>query len=127
MLHPSSYYVMAKYTHAIWSRHNRTPPNEIADLISALPEARGYEFDDPPSPYVRLARERTRQGDAERDFWTNPENPAIRFYIETNPRYEEGRGLVTLIPLTWINSLLSSGRFSPTKLGRQLGFRKRHG
>lgn len=120
LLHPSAYRVMAKYAHVIWPRPDRRTPEDIDALISALADARGYAFDDPPSPYVRLARERTRQNDDEHEFWSNSEDPAIRFYLETNPRYSEGRGLTTLIPLTWTNLVLSTARFvSKALLQRQ--------
>ena len=86
---------------------------------------RDYEFDDPPSPYVRLANERTREAEDEPEFWRTSDNPIIRYYVETNPRYAEGRGLITLVPLTWTNLILSSVKFGTAMLGRKLGLTKK--
>ena len=121
MLHPSSYYVLSKYAYEMWPRHDREPPPIIDRLIATLAEMREYEFDDPPSPYVRLANERTREAEDEPEFWRTSDNPII----ETNPRYAEGRGLITLVPLTWTNLILSSVKFGAAMLGRKLGLTKK--
>tara|TARA_B100000965_G_scaffold251111_1_gene211202 strand:+ start:2012 stop:2779 length:768 start_codon:yes stop_codon:yes gene_type:complete len=125
MLHPSSYYVLSKYAYEMWPRHDREPPPIIDRLIATLAEMRDYEFDDPPSPYVRLANERTREAEDEPEFWRTSDNPIIRYYVETNPRYAEGRGLITLVPLTWTNLILSSVKFGTAMLGRKLGLTKK--
>lgn len=126
MLHPSSYYVLSKYAYEMWPRHDRETPPKIDRLIASLAEARKYEFDDPPSPYVRMASERTREAEDEPEFWRTSDNPVVRFYLRTNPRYAEGRGLITLIPLTWTNLVLSAFKFGGRMLSRRLGLAGRH-
>jgi hypothetical protein len=36
----------------------------------------------------------------ERDYWAHCEKPEVRYFLEANPGYGEGHGLVTLVPIT---------------------------
>lgn len=126
MVHPSSFYLLSRYAHEAWPRHDKPTPAAPEALIRHIAQSWGLNSGDPPSPYVRLADEVTRETGDEPAFWRTSDNPIIRFYMQTNPRYAEGFCMLLLIPLTWSNLILSAVRFTATTIFRRLGFgRKR--
>jgi hypothetical protein len=59
------------------------------------------------NPLIRKVGWITKTTDREKDYWQSSINPHIRFYIDTNPKFSEGNGLLTLIPVTITNAVLS--------------------
>ncbi len=60
----------------------------------------GLEKVDAARPLVRKVGWKTRETEAEREYWQHCDKPAARFFIEANPGYVEGHGLVTVVPVT---------------------------
>jgi CRP-like cAMP-binding protein/uncharacterized protein (DUF2236 family)/bacterioferritin-associated ferredoxin len=99
LVHPSSYYYLAKYAVRMWPHHAQRPDADLLGLMCELGDSFGLEpvGDD---PLVRKVGWRTRDSAAERAFWQRYDKPDVRFYVEQNPGYVEGNGLLTLVPLT---------------------------
>jgi hypothetical protein len=65
----------------------------------------GLEKVDEARPLVRKVGWKTRETEAEREYWQTCDKPTARFFIEANPGYVEGDGLVTVVPVTASNLL----------------------
>ena len=65
----------------------------------------GLEKVDEARPLVRKVGWKTRETEAEREYWQTCDKPTARFFIEANPGYVEGDGLVTVVPVTASNML----------------------
>ena len=99
LVHPSSYYYLAKFARRMWPHRAQQPTPEILALMCELGDSFGLE----PvgeDPLVRKVGWRTRDTAAERAFWRRCEKPDVRFYVESNPGYGEGHGLLTLAPVS---------------------------
>ncbi len=99
LVHPSSYSIFANNAPAVWPALGATIPADLLDLMMRLGEEFHLEMVDPARPLVRKVGWVTRDSEAERRYWQSSELAAVRFYIEQNPGYVEGHGLLTLLPL----------------------------
>jgi CRP-like cAMP-binding protein len=73
---------------------------------------------DEQNPLVRKVGWKTRDTGAERAYWQHCDRPSARFFVQANPGYSEGHGLLTLVPLT-LAALAAMGRqFVAQKLAR---------
>jgi hypothetical protein len=104
---PSFYAMVARYAHPVYPIHNGDIPSPILTLMIDLAQQFGLKQADEGNPLIRKVGWITKATDREKDFWQRSSNPHIRFYIDANPRFTEGNGLLTLIPLTFANALLS--------------------
>jgi hypothetical protein len=112
LLHPSSYYLFFRLAAEIWPRPERETPRDVHALMMKLADERGYPPpDDPDRPYTRASSVKTRESEEDQGFWLTSDKPPIRFYVEQNPDFAAGGGLLTLIPLTWANLIVAGGRF----------------
>ena len=113
LLHPSSYYLFYRLAAEIWPSPGRETPADVYALMMKLADERGYPPpDDPDRPYTRASSVKTRESDEDQSFWLTSDKPPIRFYVDQNPGFAEGGGLLTLIPLTWTNLIVAAGRFA---------------
>jgi hypothetical protein len=121
LVHPSSYAQLTRFADRVWpSPKTPTPPPEEAELLAALDEHFGLRPVDPQRPLVREVGWTTRVTAAEDRHWRAHQNPAVRFFLQHNPGYGRGEGLLTLSPLTLTGMLRSAGRFIGSKLSRWL-------
>jgi hypothetical protein len=100
LVHPSSYTQFAKYCGEVWPRRDVQTPVEVQSLMEELASEFGLEMVDEARPLVRKVGWKTRETEAEREYWQHCDKPAARFFIEANPGYVEGHGLVTVVPAT---------------------------
>lgn len=105
LVHPSSYSVFAKYCGDVWPRREQPVPADLLAFMDGLATEFGLEKVDPAHPLLRQVGWRTRESDVEREYWRQCDKPAARFFIEANPGYVDGHGLVTLVPATASNIL----------------------
>ena len=113
LLHPSSYYLFFRLAPEIWPRPGRETPPDVHALMMKLADERGYPPpDDPDRPYTRTSSVKTRESEEDQSFWLTSDKPPIRFYVDQNPDFSAGSGLMTLIPLTWTNLVVAAGRFA---------------
>jgi len=105
LVHPSSYSLFGKYFEEVWPRAGVQTPLELQDFMDGLATTFGLARVDPDKPLVRNVGWRTRESEMEREYWQHCDKPAARFFLEANPGYSEGHGLVTLVPLRAANLL----------------------
>jgi CRP-like cAMP-binding protein len=116
LVHPSSYTMLAHHFGTVWPQWQRDTPPELLASMEALASEFGIERVDPGQPLVRRVGWRTRETEMEREYWRHCDKPAARFFLEANPGYAEGHGLMTLVPLDPANVM----RLARTVLGRRL-------
>ena len=99
LVHPSSYTIFANNAPAVWPAPGVEIPEELLDLMMRLGEEFHLEMVDPARPLVRKVGWITRDTEAERRYWQSCDLPGATFYLEQNPGYVNGHGLLTLLPL----------------------------
>lgn len=103
LVHPSSYTLMAHHFGTLWPRREQGTPPKLLAFMDVLAREFGLERVSPEQPLVRRVGWRPRDTEAEREYWQHCDKPASRFYLEANPGYVEGHGLLTLVPLSAAN------------------------
>jgi len=96
MIHPSSYLFVARYAEVYWPKPDEVVPPEILGFMIELADEFGMRAADPRQPLVRASTLKTRETEAERNYWRQCDKPAARFYVAMNPAYAERRGLLVL-------------------------------
>lgn len=109
LVHPSSYHLLAQHCHELYPHPLHPTPPPIRALIHDLAAA----FDEPrpplaDTPEIRQVGWITRDDEDDTAFWQNSTQPDVRYFLRVNPGYGLGHGLLTLVPVTWKNLLLSA-------------------
>lgn len=99
LVHPSSYLLLAKYADKVWPGEHQ-PTKKINSIISSAISAFELEPVDPSKPNVVHVGWKTRDSKEDQYKWRESKNPSARRYLDLNPGYMNGHGLVTLAPLT---------------------------
>ncbi len=120
LVHPSSYALLAHHFGTVWPRSEQETPPESLAFMQALASEFGLEEVNPEQPLVRRVGWRTRETEEEREYWQHCDKPAARYFLEANPGYAEGHGLVTLVPLTTANVMHLMRAVGGRKLRRPL-------
>jgi CRP-like cAMP-binding protein len=97
LVHPSSYCLFAKLFDVIWPSTRHPPPPAVLAFMDELANSFGLERVTSDNPLTRQVHWITRDSEVERRYWRHCDKPAARFFIEANPGYGEGDGLVTLV------------------------------
>jgi hypothetical protein len=105
LVHPSSYTLLAHHFGTVWPRREQGTPPELLAFMDTLASEFGLEKVDPERPLVRHVGWKTRETEVEQEYWWRCDKSAARFFIEANPGYGEGHGLLTMVPLTVANVL----------------------
>lgn len=103
LVHPSSYAQFAKYFGEVWPCRKQETPPELLAFMDELACEFSLERVKDSHLLVRKVGWKTRETEAEREYWQHCDKPAARFFIEVNPGYVEGNGLVTVVPMTASN------------------------
>ncbi len=104
---PSFYAMAARYTHRAYPGRQLNIPTDTLRLMTQIAQRFGLPPVEEGNPLVRKVGWITLATRQEQDFWRSSQNPYVRFYIGANPKFYEGNGLLTLIPVTVANALLS--------------------
>jgi hypothetical protein len=97
LVHPSSYCLFARLFDVVWPSSRHPPPPPVLDFMDELANSFGLERVSADNPLTRHVHWITRDSEVERHYWRQCDKPAARFFIEANPGYGEGDGLVTLV------------------------------
>lgn len=97
LVHPSSYCLFAKLFDVVWPSSRHPPPPAVLAFMDELANSFGLERVSADNPLTRHVHWITRDSEVERRYWRMCDKPAARFFIEANPGYGEGDGLVTLV------------------------------
>ncbi len=120
LVHPSSYMLFAKYTDEVLpSRERPLAPSQQA-LMAEMARAFELEPVDAARPLVVHVGWRTRDTEVERAYWRTCPKPTARFFVQENPSYGEGHGLMTLVPISGRTLLRSGRRVTRDKLQRRI-------
>ena len=99
LTHPSSYTFLAHYAPVIWPHATRREmPQRILDRMEELAACFDLQRVDKANPLVRDVNWITLETDEERQRWMNSRRRDTRFYLEQNPGYVNGTGMLTYIP-----------------------------
>lgn len=112
LVHPSSYMALARGAQVIWPSPGQPVPEDVHEFMVNLGDQFHLPRVDPERPLVREVGWITRDTEGEREYWLNCQITTSRFYVEQNPGFVRGHGLLTLIPLDVTNlgrSLVSWG------------------
>lgn len=109
-VHPSSYYTVSRYAVESWPRWDAPTPESIADAMLALADEFALRTVDRERPMIREIGWQTRETCVDHEFWQAHENPHVRYYMDTNPEYRRGRGILMLIPVTLANLYSGAGK-----------------
>lgn len=71
---------------------------------------------DPDDPAIRQVGWITRDSEDETAFWHASDKADVQLFLRLNPGYREGHGLVTLVPLTLGNLILTTARIAKHRL-----------
>ena len=99
LVHPSSYCLFARLFDVVWPSSRHPPPPAVLAFMDELANSFGLERVSADNPLTRHVHWITRDSEVERRYWRLCNKPAARFFIEANPGYGEGDGLVTLVPV----------------------------
>jgi CRP-like cAMP-binding protein len=100
LVHPSSYWLVAQHCGEVWPRRDLETPPELLAFMDTLATEFGLEKVHPDRPLVRKVGWRTRETEVEREYWAHCDKPEVRYFLEANPGYGEGHGLVAVVPIT---------------------------
>ncbi len=123
---PSFYALVARRMRAMYPRDGASIPPATLDLMTRLAQRFGLDQAEERNPLVRKVGWVTIATDREKAFWQSTENPYVRFYMDANPKFGEGNGLLTLVPLTFTNAVLSLSNFAFHAARKRMVSRWRH-
>ncbi len=107
IINPSMYAVLVKCLVLATPRYDRKNLSN-AMLIDRLREI--FEFDkvEESNSWTTNVRWTSMPSEGEINYWNNSSNPHIKYFLELNPDFKNGVGLITLMPFSWKNISLSS-------------------
>jgi hypothetical protein len=106
-INPGVYANLATHIYKIYPRYNSIIPSEVDKLMMLLADEFSLKMVEKKNPLIRKVGWITLATDEEDAFWQRSKNPHLQFYINSNPDFNEGNGLLTLVPLTFLNLFLS--------------------
>lgn len=121
LLHPTSYLICAKYGDVIWPNYRQPLPPDIKALMVELSTTFGYNVAQPDNPLVVQLGSSTRETEEEQRYWRTCDKPEARFFVQNNPNYSAGYGLLTLAPINAGTLLRVCGRIARDRVRRRLG------
>ncbi len=117
---PSFYAMVARRARTMYPRRGLDIPSRTLKLMVQLAQEFGLQQVEEGNQLIRKVGWITMATNQEKDFWQSSANPHIRFYVEANPKFSEGNGLLTLIPVTITNAVLSLINFAFHTLNQKL-------
>jgi CRP-like cAMP-binding protein len=99
LVHPSSYAFIARGVDPLWPAPGVEIPADLHAFMLELADSFHLEVIDPARPLVRRVGWITRDTEVERRYWQSTDHKAPRYFIEQNPGYGSGHGLLTLFQI----------------------------
>jgi hypothetical protein len=109
LVHPSSYAVLEKYAGEVWPSPAADLPADIASFMTELASEFGLDRVGEANPLIRKVGWQTRDSGKDRAYWLQCDKPAARFFVQVNPGYGQGHGLLTLVPVTFSTVARAAG------------------
>ena len=118
LTHPSSYTFLAHYAPVIFPHATTEMPPHVMQRMEELAANFHLERVDAANPLVREVKWVTLESDEDRQRWSNSKRRDTRFYLDHNPGYVQGHGMLTYIPFNGSILLRSLVRFIVGRAGR---------
>lgn len=115
---PASYRALTRDCDRVWPHWERPTPPATAALMTSLAERFGLEPVEGACPGVYHVGWKTLQDEHERRQWRACSHPASQLYVQRNPGYSEGHGMLILIELDPLGMLRCGLRLLARQLGR---------
>jgi len=115
---PVSFHWVHRGGARVWPDPARPTPPAIRRLMRGLADRLGLPVGAAGDPDVRWVGWIVRESDAERARIVASPSPAIRLYLERNPDYLTGEGLLMLVPIGWPTIIRGMGYATRRLLGR---------
>lgn len=123
LVHPSSYHLISTFFFRFYPNFRYATPSNVLDSMDQMADA----FHEVPSsngdPSLREVGWVTRQTVKEQSEWAGSNDPDTCFFLEKNPDYHKGIGLMTLAPLDMRNIFMTTLLFL-CYLGKNLIYRR---
>jgi hypothetical protein len=123
-VHPASYRTAAGVVWKLYPNRRHPTPPQMERLMNELADALDYARDD-ERPWTRKVGWISRDDDKDRAYWETQSHPDIRYFLERNPDYSRGNGLLSIMPLTPANIAITFAIGLRERLKRKLGIRTR--
>ena len=124
-VYPVIYSIFARYAHKFYPNPNYEIPPTVEQQLYILADCFHLPKVDAANKLIRQVGWVTRDTATCCERLQNSKRKSIQFYLQQNPNYAKGNGLLTLFPLTYKNILLSIGNVLRAKLKRTVqSFRK---
>lgn len=119
LTHPSSYTFLSHYAPVIWPHATRKEiPAKVMERMEQLAQTFHLERVDPADPLVRRVNWVTLESEEDRKRWMASKRRDTRFYLDHNPGYVDGNGMLTYIPFNGAILLRSLVRFLVGRAGK---------
>ena len=116
-VHPSSYALAARYCPVVWPNRDQPTPAAYEQLLQALADDFQLAPVSPPILGVRQVSWITRETTP--PVWDPQRNPHVAYFLDANPGYGQGEGLLTVIRARLPDLLTIFVRFAYVR-GRRL-------
>lgn len=105
LVHPSSYHNFHKFCDVVYPSFKQETPQVIFQKIQELVQYFGITLKGPIEEMTCEVGWITRESAEDQLRWQQRKEDDIRHYLKMNPSYQEGIGLITLVPCTFTNLL----------------------
>lgn len=118
---PASYRTVTRYSDRVWPHWERPTPPSIASLMRTLAKYFHLEPVAGATEGVYDVGWRPRHDAREDHGLRNSDHPSMRFYVERNPGFSEGHGMLSLVSLDLRSLVRTAVRLGLRQLGRGIG------
>lgn len=115
LVHPSSYAQLSRYADAVYPSPRAETPADVAGLMQDLAAEFHLTPVDEANPMICKVGWQTIDTAQDRARWQTSENEAVRYFVERNPGFVDGHGLLTVAPITLGTVLRAGARFASAK------------
>lgn len=106
LVHPSSYVALTNVSKAVWPTVQRPDATEaVQSIVNKLSDLFGLTPVHADQPNVVNVGWKTREAQHAKQDWLATAKPSAHFYLQQNPDYDLGHGLVTIMPVNMRNML----------------------
>lgn len=119
-VNPATYRMLSRYAPVLHPHWSQPTPDAVQAWMEQLADRFGLPRTG-SDPAIRDVGWATRETPAERRAWRDSAHPATRLYLERNPSYPQGHGMLILIPVDLARVASGIGRLVAHQLRRRLG------
>ena len=100
-VHPTPYRLGLAQLPEVWPRPDQPTPESIQAVFNQLTNALKIQKSETGSRFTCKVGWKVKESQVLKDRIMSRKDPVTRFYLEHNPDYTEGNGLLMLVPLTF--------------------------